>query len=234
MKKFIYIIICVVLLASCNDEIDLAGEPGIFKPVPSDYFTGIGVQDGFELYLIKDNISPIRIESDENVINNVKLGIKNDVLYFYKEPETKFPSGISVKIYVTKDSLKTLIVSSAKVYIMDTLKTKNIDLVCSGKSSLTGRIECKKIRSSITNSTVELTGISDTVQMNINEGSSVKLFGLESNNVKVNIAGGSFSELTVQREFDVTAKGKSILHYKGTPIIRNLVLDDDSEIKEIK
>jgi hypothetical protein len=86
----------------------------------------------------------------------------------------------------------------------------------------------------INNSTVEFTGISDTVQANIDNGSLVKLFGLESNNAKVNISGGSLAEVTVFDEFEVSAKEKSIIHYRGTAVIRSLVSDDDSEIKEIK
>jgi hypothetical protein len=233
MKRFLYTIICAVLLASCNDEIDLAGRQGIFEYL-QDNFAGIGVQDGFELYLSNGDTSTIRMESDEKAINHVKSTVKDGILYFYKDPEVKFPDEVSVKIYVMKDSLETLIISSSKVRIMDTLRTGNMELVLSGKSSLTGRIECEKIQSTISSSTVELTGISDAIRMNIDEGSSVKLFGLESNNVKVNISGGSLSEMTVNGELEVTAREKSILHYRGTAIIRNLVSDDDSEIKKLE
>jgi hypothetical protein len=240
MKKFLYTIIYVVLLASCSDEIELAGRGGTFKFL-KDNFSGISVQDGFELYLISGKShttetvpDTIKIESDENVILHVKYEIKNGILYFYKEPEIEFPSGVSVKISVTKDSIDALLISSSKVQIVDTLRTNEIRLVCSDKSSLSGRLECKKIQSAINNSTVEMTGVSDMIQMNIDNGSSVKLFGLKSNNAKVNISGGSFAEITVDNEFDVKAKEKSILHYKGTAIIRSLVSDDDSEIKEIK
>jgi hypothetical protein len=231
MKRFIYIIICSALLASCKDEIDLAGRQGVFEYSPNN-FSGIGVQDGFELYLSNGSTPTIRIESDEEAINHVRSEVKNGILYFYKDPEVEFPGEVSVKIYVMKDSLEALIVSSSKVQIVDTLRTVAMEFVLSGKSSFTGRIECKRIQSMISNSTVELTGISDTVQMNINEGSSVKLFGLESNNLKVSISGGSFSEMTVYHEFEVEAREKSVLHYnyRETTVIRNLVSDDDSEI----
>jgi hypothetical protein len=234
MKKFLYTIVCAVLTVSCSNEIDLAGRQGTFEYL-QDNFSGIGVQDGFELYVHPASGAPssVRIESDENVVNHVKSEIKNGVLYFYKEPETEFPGKVSVKIYVTKDSLDAITVSSSKVQIMDTLRTKDISLVLSDNSSLAGRIECEKIRSAIYGSAVELTGNSGTVQINVDRGSSVKMFGMESNDVKISVAGGSFAEITVRRELDVRAREKSVLHYKGAAIIRNLVLDDNSEIKEI-
>jgi hypothetical protein len=240
MRIFLYTVICGVLLTSCSDEIDLAGRAGTFKFM-KDNFSGISVQDGFELYLISNNTpasgmkaDTIKIESDENVIQHVKYEIKNGILYFYKEPETEFPSEVLVKISITKDSIDALMISSAKAHIIDTLRTNEIRLVCFDKSVLTGRLECKKMQAAVNNSTVETTGVADTVRMNIDNGSSVNLFDLYSNNATVNISGGSYAEITVNNEFEVKAKEKSILHYKGTAIIRSLVQDDDSKITEIK
>jgi hypothetical protein len=236
MKKFLYTVICVVLLASCSDEIDLAGNDGQYIFL-ENYFSGISVQDGFELHIISGNFTTevkdtIKIEADENVINHVKHEVKNGILYFYKEPEVEFPNEASIKIYVTTDSLDVLMLSSAKVHIVDTLRTNSIRLLCSDKSALTGRLECKKIQSAINNSTVEMTGVSDIVQMNIDNGSYVKLDKLESKNAKVNISGGSYAEVTVYDEFEVKANEKSILYYKGTAVIRSLISDDDSEINK--
>jgi hypothetical protein len=233
MKRFLFTIICVIFLSSCSDEIDLAGRDGTFEFLKDD-FSGISVQDGFELYLINGNTPTIKIESDENVINHVKYEVKNGILYFYKELGTVFPDKVTVKIQVTKDSLDVLMVLSAKVQIVDTLRTEEMHLVCTDKSVLTGRLECKQLQSAISNSTVELTGVADTALVNIDNSSLVKAFGLELNNAKVNIAGGSFAEVTVYNEFDVKAREKSILHYKGTAIIRSLLSDDDSEIKEVR
>ncbi|MDR1583172.1 MAG: DUF2807 domain-containing protein [Prevotellaceae bacterium] len=233
MKRFLFTVICAILLASCNDEIDLTGRSGTNEFLKND-FSGVSVQDGFELYLLSGDTSKFKIESDENIVNHVKYEVKNEILYFYKEPATEFPSNALVKISVTKDSLEVLMLMSSKAQIVDTLRTKEIRLVCSGKSDFTGRLECKKLHSIIDNSTIKLTGISDTVQANIDNGSSVKLFDLESNKVNVNILGGSFAEVLVYEEFEVKIKEKSILHYKGTPIIRQQVLDDDSEIEKIE
>jgi hypothetical protein len=238
MKKILFTIICIVLLTSCNDEIDLSGRDGISKFLQND-FSGISVQDGFELYLNRGNSSTaikdtIKIESDENVLNHVKYKIKNNVLYFYKEQGIEFPSGVSVKISVTKDSLDALIISSSsKVQITDTVRTTELRLVCLDQSVLTGRLECKTIQSSINNSTIEITGVSDTVQMNIDNGSSVKLLGMESNNARINISGGSFAEIAVSNEIEIKARERSILRYKGTAIVRSLTLDDDSEVKKL-
>jgi hypothetical protein len=237
MKRYLFTIICVVMLASCSDEIDLAGREGTYEFTQNKNFSGISVQDGFELYLISDSVPIIKIESDENAVKCVKYEMKNDILYFYRDPEVKFPSNVSVKISVTKDSLETLMLSSAKVQIVDTLRTNEINLVCRGKSVLTGIVDCNKIQGMINNSTVEIAGVSDTIQtlrMNIDNGSIVELSDLKSHNVKVNISGGSYAEVAVYNEFEVAAKEKSIVHYRGTAIIRSLVSDDDSEIKEIK
>jgi hypothetical protein len=231
MKRFLFAIVCVVFLASCNDEIELANriEEHIF--LEDKFFSGVGVQDGFELYLTNDGSDSIKIISDVNVNESVKYEIKNGILYFYKEPDTEFPSEVLVKIYVSKDSLKTVKALSSKVHIIDTLRTKTIDLVFSGNSVLTGSIKCEKLQSVINHSTIGLTGISDTVQMNISGGSSVKLFDLVSDNAKVNISGGSLAEITVNKELEVKAIERSSLHYRGTTVIRSKVSDDDSEIK---
>jgi hypothetical protein len=239
MKRYLITIIYAVILASCSDEMDLAGKDGTYEFRQNENFFGISVQDGFELNLSSDSvrISTVRIESDENVIQRVKCEVKNGILYFYRDPEVKFPSNVPVKISVTKDSLKTLMLSSAKVQIVDTLRTNEISLVCRNKSVLTGRLDCNKIQAMINHSTVEIAGVSDTIQtlrMNVDNGSIVKLFDLKSHNAKVNISGGSRAEVAVYNEFEVAAKEKSIVHYKGTAIVRSLVSDDDSEIKEIK
>ncbi|MDR1169474.1 MAG: DUF2807 domain-containing protein [Prevotellaceae bacterium] len=235
MKRFLYAIICIVLLsASCSDVIDLTGRDGKVE-VPKDGFSGISVQDGFELYLIGGNTSTVVIESDENVINHnyVKSEVKNGILYFYRDPEVEYPDGVSVKIHVSKDSLDALTIISSKVQIDDTLRTNEIRLFCSDKSVLTGRLECKKLQSTINSSAVEITGISDTMQMNIGGGSSVKLYGMESNDAGISISGGSYAEVAVNGELEVKAKEKSILYYKGTAVIRTQALDDGSEIKKI-
>jgi hypothetical protein len=234
MKKFLYTVICVVLLASCSDEIDLAGINVPWVESPSEDFSGISVQDGFELSLFSGDTSKIEIESDRNVLEHVNFEIRNGILHFYKKPEAVFPSKVVVKIQVTTDSLAALMILSSKVQIVDTLRANEISIFCSDKSVLTGRLECNRLQSVINNSTVELTGVSGTTQANIDNGSLVKLFGLESNNAKINISGGSFGQVTVSDEFEISAKERSILHYKGTTVIRDLVSDDDSEITKVE
>jgi hypothetical protein len=240
MKRFLYTMICVAMMSSCNNEIDLAGREGTFgfQFLDND-FSGVSVQDGFELYLVRErdvngvrSDTTVRIESDENVIRHIKHEIRNGILYFYKTSDVEFPSSVRVRISVAKDSLVALNVLSSKVQIVDTLRTNMIHLVCSDQGSLSGRLECKKIQSAINNSTVELTGVSDTIQMDIDAGSFVKLFKLESNNAKVYISGGSIAEVAVNNELEVKADGHSILYYQGETIIRSLILDDKSEIRK--
>jgi hypothetical protein len=176
----------------------------------------------------------IRIEADENILNHVKYEIKNNILYFYKEQGIEFPSEALVRIYVTRDSIDALTISSsAKVQLTDTIRTDELRLVCIDRSVLTGRLECKKIQSYINNSTLEITGLSSMIRMNIDNGSSTNLLGMESNNAHINISGGSFAEISVSDEIELKAIERSVLHYKGTAIIRSLILDDDSKIKKL-
>jgi hypothetical protein len=209
----------------------MSGTISVSEESVKDNFSGIGVQDGFELYLInKDTVSTVKIEADENVILHVKYEIKNGILYFYKEKETEFSSDALVKISVIKDSVRFIKAANSKIYISDTLRNDTIELNCSDKSILEGRIECINLKSSIGNSSLKLTGTTNKLFMNIFSGSIIDSFGLESENIKVNIAGGSVANLTVVKELELQATEHSILNYKGNPVIRNMVLMDDSKI----
>ena len=232
MKKFIFAAVCIVAM-SCSDEIELTGNNATSEFL-QDGFTGVGVQDGFELYIINDTVEPkVRIETDEKAISHVKHTIKQGMLYFYKEKDVEFPSDALVKIYVTKDSLSALIASSSKIIISDTLRNENVNVKISNMGSIEGRIECVNLTSIINNSSSSISGQVSNLMLNTYSGSNVNSIGLRSDNVKANISGGSSVYLFVNNELELEATEGSYMGYRGTGIIRSMLLEDDSKLEKL-
>jgi hypothetical protein len=239
MRKVLLAIVCFAPFCACNDEIALSGRTVQVEKVESS-FSGIGVRDRFELLIAGGSESKFRIEADEEIIRHVKSEIKDGILYFYKDPDATFPVDAAVRILVTKDSLRVLKASGANIVIggdssrIDTLRTDTLDINLSGASSLKGAVECRSIRARFNNATVDLTGAADRVEMQAGEGTSAGTSGekgsLKAINVTAILSGGSSASLTVSGELEVRASENSVFYYAGKPVIRNIILDDNSKV----
>lgn len=233
MKKFFITVVCIAFLVSCNDEVDLSGRSAVHE-FRTENFSGVGVQDGFNLFLSNetDDGPIIKIEADENIIPHVKHIIKDGTLYFYQDTEAEFPNNALVKISVIKDSVTTLVASSANLYIIDTLRSESVDMHISN-ALLEGKVNSGNLSGVINGSLVELTGETDTLLMNVFNSSIVSSLGLESLQTTINISGGSLAEINVKEELEVKASQSSKISYRGNPIIRSMRLDDESQLNKV-
>jgi hypothetical protein len=239
MRKVLLAIVCFAPFCACSDEIALSGRTVQVEKIESS-FSGIGVRDRFELLIASGSESKFRIEADEEIIRHVKSEIRDGILYFYKDPDAaSFPVDALVRIQVNKDSLRVLKVSGATVAIgdssrADTLRTDTLVLNLSGASSLKGAVECRSIRARFNNATVDLTGEADRVEMQVGEGSFVGISGatgsLKAKYVTAILSGGSSASLTVSGELEVQASENSVFYYGGKPVIRSMILDDNSKV----
>ncbi|MDR2424267.1 MAG: DUF2807 domain-containing protein [Prevotellaceae bacterium] len=228
MKKILFFTLIVALSVACNSEISLSGRDAASEFL-EDKFTGIGVQDGFELHLSSGDEAKVKIEADEKIIPHVKYEITGGILYFYRDVEADFPSNALVKIYVTRDSVSVLKASNSKVFIADTLKVESLELNFSNSSVLEGAVECRQLQAAINASTLKLSGTAANALLNVADGSLVET-GLKTVDTKLNLAGGSAVYLYVSGELDIYARDKSRLYYSLVGVFRSVTLDDESEI----
>ena len=231
MKKFIIAFACIVLAISCNDDIDLSGNNGVHEFLP-EVFSEITVQDGFELYWSYGDTAKVRIETDGNIVSHVRHTVKNNVLSFYKDPEAEFPSEALVKIYVTKDTINSLKALSSKIKLADTLVSQNITLDISKSSVLEGAVKCNQLIADIKSSTLKLSGNAGYSFVNVLNNSNADSYNLISDYLSVNIMGGSTANFTANTEISVNAIEGSIVNYKGTAVVRKMLLDDGSQMNK--
>lgn len=231
MRKILFFTVVATLCASCNSEISLSGKDAASEFLENK-FSGIAVQDGFELYVANGLEAKVKIEADEKIIAHVKYEIKNNILYFYKDADADFPSNALVKIHVTRDSVEVLKASQSKVYISDTLRVESLELNFSNSSVLEGRVECLQLQAAVNASTIKLNGTAENILMNVADGSLVAA-GIETVDAQLNIAGGSAVSLNVSGELDIYARDKSIFYYALVGVFRSMTLDDESSVVNI-
>jgi uncharacterized protein YdeI (BOF family) len=182
-------------------------------------FTGIQVSGGFQVEISQGNKEGVKLELEENLMNQVKTEVRNGVLRIYNEGS--ITTSKSMKAYVTvKDLNKVEISGGVKLTGKSTFKANTFDLDLSGGSKVTLAIDTKKLTADMSGaSKVELSGKADEVEMDMSGASNVNAADLETKRMKVGASGASKVKVYASEALDINASGASSVQYKGSPSI---------------
>ncbi|MBB6609552.1 DUF2807 domain-containing protein [Pontibacter sp. Tf4] len=182
-------------------------------------FNGIKVSGGFAVEIEQGNTESLKIEAEENLMDNIKTQVKNGVLHIYTEGSINSRKGM--KAYITvKDLNKIDISGGVKVTGLSKLKAGDFQLDMSGGSNVKLDIEAKKIFSNMSGaSKVVLTGRADELKLDMSGASSVNTQDLIAKRVKVSTSGASSVKVHATDNLVVNASGASHVAYAGSPKI---------------
>ncbi|WP_439880872.1 head GIN domain-containing protein [Pontibacter sp. MBLB2868] len=182
-------------------------------------FKGIDVSGGFTVEITQGNTESVRIEAEENLLDNIKTQVRDGVLHIYNDHGVTTSKGM--KAYITiKELNKVDISGGVKVLGRSTFKTNTMNLDMSGGSKVTLAIDARQVRADMSGaSKVELSGKADELTMEMSGASNVDASELEAKNVKVGASGASKVKVYAKESLSIAASGASAVYYKGTPSI---------------
>ena len=125
MKK--YLIILLVILASCNDVLFDAGDI-ITKEFVLDEFNEIYINDIFDVCLIQDTICKLKLEGGSNLIPNINFKVIDNKLSIENDNNANWSRSYErIKLYISVKEIRFLRVNeSANVKTIDTLITPKL------------------------------------------------------------------------------------------------------------
>jgi hypothetical protein len=182
-------------------------------------YQGLDVSGGFEVHVTQGNNESLRIEADENLLDNVKTEVKNGVLHIYNAENINTKN--TMKAYVTLKELNSLDISGGvKVVGMSAFRPKTFKMDLSGASNVKLDLMTDKITAGMSGaSQIALTGRADQLILNMSGASKVDAENFESNKVKVKASGASTVKVFAKEVLDINASGASHVRYKGSPSI---------------
>lgn len=186
-------------------------------------FKGINVSGGFAVEITQGSHEGVRIEAQENLLENIRTEVKNGVLRIYNEGSISTNKGM--KAYVTVKELNRINISGGvKVTGKSTFKADAFDLDMSGGSKVQLALQTKRLTMDMSGaSKVTLTGRADEVVMDMSGASSVDAADLEADRVKVGASGASKVQVYAKKTLNVNASGATKVNYKGDPTVTSSV-----------
>lgn len=184
---------------------------------------GIDVSGGFVVELTQGSNEGVRLEAEENLIDNIKTEVRNGILHIYNDRSISTSKGM--KAYVTLKELEKIDISGGvKVVGNSTFASPSLKLEMSGGSSIKLAVETKEIKADMSGaSKVELIGKAGVLLMDMSGASKLNASELEARQVKIQASGASNVKVFAQEELDIVASGASAVYYKGSPSITSNV-----------
>ncbi|TPE45580.1 head GIN domain-containing protein [Pontibacter mangrovi] len=180
---------------------------------------GIDVSGGFTVELTQGSNEGVKLEAEENLIDNIKTEVRNGILHIYNDRGVSTNKGM--KAYVTLKDLESIDISGGvKVIGNSSFKSDNLKLDMSGGSNVKLTVSTKELRADMSGaSKVELIGKADVLHMEMSGASKVDASELEAREVAIQASGASNVKVFASEALDINASGASAVYYKGSPSI---------------
>lgn len=196
-------------------------------------FHTIDVSSIFDVYLIQEKNTTLKIEAESNILPYIHTKTQNGRLKIYITPGSNIEISKGAKIYVSTPRIEKIFISGAASVTSKSLwemEDLTVDISAAGKlfMSLKGnRIDIDL--SAAGEATLE--GNVRTLWADLSGASKLRGAELEVSKARVDISGAGEGKLIVNEELSVDLSGASKFFYEGAPEITNLKVSGGAVLK---
>ena len=182
-------------------------------------FKGINTSGGFYVEITQGDTESLKIEAEENLIDNIKTEVRNGVLHIYSDKSISTSEGM--KAYITVKELNEIDISGGvQVVGKSAFKTNILKLDMSGASTVNMALNANKIIANMSGaSKIELKGQVNDLKIAMSGASHAAVAELIAKDVNVTASGASKAKVHADKALHITASGASAVFYKGSPSI---------------
>ena len=240
IKSPIVLIALIAIIVTSCENFSLTGIKGsgsvVSENIDANLIEGLNLEIPATVYLTKSNDQSIRIDAQQNILDNIETYVTDDVLTI------KFDENVAnhkdIKIYISLANLKRLsITGSGDISSDDSFETEEkLDISISGSGDIeadapeveinisgSGDIKLvtntQKLNSNISGSgDILLSGESTgTANYQISGSGDISAFDFETVDCSVNTAGSGSAKVYVTNSLNVVIAGTGDVYYKGNP-----------------
>jgi len=207
IKRIMFFILPLIFILGCDEPSDINendtihGSGRIVSQTRNvDECNGITIHSVGDVYLTQDTVQSIRIEADDNIIENVITKKENGIL-LVGLPEGSY-SNVTLRIYVSLKTIQSISINGA-----GNLNTQNM-------------IECNELNCGINGAgNINLKGSGNYLNCLINGAGNIDAEKFVAKKCKAFVNGAGNCTVYASEELDATVNGVGNIYYYGNPPI---------------
>lgn len=219
--KLAIVILLISLLAISCQKKSISGN-GIVREKTYSYadFNSINIKGAFEVHLLQDSNSYVKIISDENIIPEIQVSVSDSSLEVY--PAKNIVRSKELQLIIACHNITSIVLSGASEITSDSvLNLETLNMSISG----TGRIILNTVIKSLTinisgGADILLNGQCDKLNVSITGIGKVDSQKKPTRYTSIDISGYGRALLNATEQLNINVSGFAKVSYIGEPIIK--------------
>lgn len=185
-------------------------------------FHGISISNGIDLYLTQKNIQEVRVEADEEDMENLVTEVEGGILKIYMKEKSWLQlnwTHTSRKVYVSFKTLDKLEASAGSdVASQSVLNLDKFDVDASSGSDIKLDLNASEVNAgSSSGSDIVLKGKAISLQVDASSGGDINATNFQTKKCTASVSSGSHIEVYVTEQLDANASSGGDIEYSGNP-----------------
>jgi len=184
----------------------------------SDY-KGVSAGGSFDVLLVKGKEGKIVIKGEENIIPYIESEVSDGILKIKFKNNTNISTSKKLIVTVPYESVESVSLGGSGNILGESLiKSKSFNVNIGGSGNITLKVDSDILKASIGGSgNVNLEGTTNELTCSIAGSGNISAYGLQTDEIYVNIAGSGSIKTTVSSRIDAKLVGSGSVYYKGNP-----------------
>ncbi|MDW3647491.1 MAG: head GIN domain-containing protein [Bacteroidia bacterium] len=185
--------------------------------VDQDDFEGLSVNGVFDVLLHPGESHSVTITADENLMEHIKIEIKDDVLHITSEKDFKTKEAIKVDVYAEEINY-VRIGGAANCESTGTLESDEIEMNIAGAGNIKLGLDTEDLKVNISGAgNLELKGNADESRFGISGAGNLQAYDLKTHKTTLKMSGAGNAEVYADEDLNVSLSGIGRVSYKGSP-----------------
>ena len=189
------------------------------KDFPVEDFTNLNLQGKFRVFYVNGEKSFVNVETYPNILNNLKIKVKDKTLNIIESRETQGVDFYNVTIYSKYNLEKISISDSVEMNISSEIKTDNFKLNLKNNAKFIGSVNSRKAEVEMLNtSRANFTGKTKVAFIKIADTANLIAPYWIIENLNIDSKNANYAEVNVQDSLKGNIKNTAKFVYYNDPI----------------
>ena len=233
ISKILTIAFLSLLINSCDKDRVTASHEITTRAYAFSGYSGLDISDNFTVHItFSETTEKVEIEANDNLHGYIRVDQRGDKLTIKLEGVREIKGSETLNVFITtRHILDFRVNGNSKVVLENPLISPTVKIDLAGSSWFSGTVASDRLAVVSTgNCMIHLSGDTGILDARLTGNCELSDYALSVQDLKLDLSGNSNAYLSVSHSIDITAKGNSMLFYKGDARIIHQDLSSASRI----